>query len=78
MKGRRDQIAAKLQARPIDLATSIEIYHQLGQVNAEIHAYESEQHRSLCTYDLAPDGFGHGHDVAARASFDGSRFNLAC
>jgi uncharacterized repeat protein (TIGR01451 family) len=78
MKARRDQIAAKLDAKPIDSATSIEIYNQLGQVNAEIHAYESEQHRSLCTYELEPDGFGHGHGVAASASFDGSRFNLAC
>lgn len=78
MKARRDQIAAKLDAKPIDFAESIEIYNQLGQVNAEIRAYESEEHSSLCTYELAKNLDGKGIGVSASASFDGSRFNLAC
>jgi hypothetical protein len=78
MMARRDQIAAKLDAKPIDSAKSIEIYNQLGQVNAEIRAYESEQHSSVCTAELKPDLFGKGIGVSARATFDGSRFNLTC
>jgi len=79
MKARRDQIAAKLDAKPIDLAKSTEIYNQLEQVNAEIRAYESVEHLSLCTIQLIRDTQDDdGIDVSATVSFDGSRFNLAC
>jgi len=79
MKARRDQIAAELDAKPIDLAKSIEIYKQLGQVNAEIRAYQGEEHGSQCTIELIRDTQDDdGIDVSATVSFDGSRFNLAC
>jgi hypothetical protein len=79
MKARRDEIAAKLAAKPIDFATSIEIYNQMKQVNAEILAYSDSEHRSLCTIELQTDKvLGRGVNVSAIATFDGSRFNLNC
>ena len=79
MKFRRDQIAAELDAKPIDSAKSIEIYKQLGLVNADIRAYGGEQHGSQCTIELIRDTQDDdGIEVSATASFDGLGFNLAC
>jgi hypothetical protein len=81
LKTRRDQLTAKLAAKPIDLVTSVEIYNQLIQVNAEIRAYESEQHGSVCTMELHMPVGGQEEDRPGfvwRATFDGSRFNLNC
>jgi hypothetical protein len=78
MKARRDQIAAKVDAKPLDLSKSIEIYNQLNQVNAEIRSFESEQHGSLCTVALKTDSKGKGVNVSFTATIEGSRFILAC
>jgi hypothetical protein len=78
MKARRDEVAAKLDAKPLDLAKSIGIYDQLNQINAQIRAYESEQHGSLCSVELKTDSKGKGMNVSVTATYDGSRFVLAC
>lgn len=78
LKARRDEIAAKLNARPLDLSNTLQVYGQLQVVNSQILAYQDEQRSSLCSIELKTDSNGKGIDVSATTTFDGSRFNLAC
>jgi hypothetical protein len=79
MKARRDALVAQLDAKPLDLAKTLEIYRQLENLNGEIRAWESERHGSLCTVELKKNSKGKGIDVSVTATFvDGTRFDLAC